>query len=171
MKLLPKKWFGKGQGEEHGLARHGDGGFARLRHEMDRAFDRMWREFDRGGWDRGWKEAGPLMETTEWPAVDMAEDDKAVTLRVDVPGLGPDDVNVEVSGNLLTIRGSRSDEWSENKGGLHRRERRSGSFVRTVTLPSYVDAEKIEARYDKGVMTVSIPKLPGHGPKHIPVKE
>jgi HSP20 family protein len=164
MKLLPKKWFGKG--EEHGLARHGNGGLARFRHEMDRAFDRMWREFD-----RGWKHTGPLAETMEWPALDMAEDDKAVTLRADVPGLGPENVNVEVSGNLLTIRGSRSDEWSENKGGLHRRERRSGSFVRTVTLPSYVDAEKIEARYDKGVMTVSIPKLPGHGAKRIPVKE
>ncbi len=142
-----------------------ESGLSRLRHEMDRVFDRVLREFDRDPWSM----PSALGSLSDWPAMDMAEDDKSVTLRVDIPGLDARDVDVEVSGNLLTVRGQRDDEWSDTKGGVHRRERRSGSFARTVTLPSYADAEKVEARYDKGTLTLTVPKIPGKGPKRVSV--
>lgn len=111
-----------------------------------------------------WPQAGGW---TEWPAIDVAEDEKAITVRADVPGLEPADLDVEVSGNLLTLRGKREDEWSESKAGVYRQERRSGSFARTISLPTYVQADKIEARYDKGTVTVTLPKQPGQGPKRV----
>jgi HSP20 family protein len=157
MRML-QKWFKRD--DEHGPQRHrGDDRLSRFREEMDRAFDRVL-----GGFEH------PLSMMHEWPALDMAEDDKAVTLRVDVPGLKPEDLNVEVSGNVLTISGSREDEWKEEKRGVLRQERVSGSFTRSVTLPSYVKTDQVEAKYDKGTMTITIPKVPGQGPKRIDVK-
>jgi len=105
-----------------------------------------------------------------WPAIDMKEDDKAITLRVDVPGINPKDITVDVSGNLLTLGGSRQDEKKSEKGGILRQERHEGSFLRTITLPSYVDPTKIEAKCEKGVLTVTATKVPGAGPKRVPVK-
>ena len=141
----------------------GDRGLSRLHDELESTFERLWREFGRGEF--------PLMgrPAAEWPAIDVAEDEKAVTVRADVPGMEAKDLDVEVSGNQLTIRGHREDEWSKTEGGIHRQERRSGSFSRTVSLPAYVDASKIEARYDKGTLTVVAPKTRGQGPKRVQV--
>lgn len=105
-----------------------------------------------------------------WPAIDMNEDDKAVTLNVDLPGVNPKDIEVNVSGSQLTIRGSREEEKKSKTGGVWRQERHEGSFLRSVTLPSYVDPGKIEARYEKGVLTVAVAQTPGAGPKRVPVK-
>jgi HSP20 family protein len=151
-----------------------------LREQIDRAFDRVWRDFDRvwrdferDPWSALARLPEPMgltgMTVWNWPAVDVGEDDKAVTIRVDVPGLDEKDLDIELSGNLLTIRGSREDEWSESRWGVRRRERVSGSFVRTISLPSYVDADKIQARYDKGTLTITVPKLPGQGPRRVPI--
>lgn len=161
MQLLPKKWLKK-NGESGVMQSGGDRGLSRFRDEMDRAFDRVWRQFDRDPFSA-------LTDASNWPSLDMAEDEKSVMLRADVPGLGPEDVTVEVSGNVLTIRGSRKDEWSEEKHGVHRRERTFGSFSRTVTLPTYVDADRIEAKYEKGILRITIPKVPGKGPKRVKV--
>jgi HSP20 family protein len=89
---------------------------------------------------------------------------------VDVPGINAKDIEVDVSGNLLTVRGSREEEKKSKTGGVWRHERHSGSFLRTVTLPTYVDSAKVEAKYDKGVLTITAPKIPGAGPKRVPVK-
>src|SRR5256885_13368708 len=90
----------------------------KLGREIGKTWDRMWRNFDRDPWEglgmlssrlgelwRPWQEG-----LSQWPAIDMAEDDKTLTLRVDAPGLNEKDLNGEVSGNLLTIRGQRQDE-------------------------------------------------------------
>jgi HSP20 family protein len=100
--------------------------------------------------------------------MDVSEDDKAVTYRVDLPGLGPKDVEVEVSGDRLSIRGTRREERSD--GGRERRERFVRSFSRTATLPPYADGEKAEASYDRGVLTVTAPEAPGRGPRRVAVK-
>ena len=113
---------------------------------------------------------GDVPDLVPWPAMDVAEDDKGVTLRVDLPGMAAKEVDVEVSGNQLTVRGSREEESKEEKGGYRRHERRTGSFSRTVTLPPYVDTAKVDAKYDKGVLTVTAPKVPGAGPKRVTVK-
>jgi len=111
-----------------------------------------------------------LSDLPNWPAVDVSEDDHTVTVRCDVTGLDAGDLDVQVSGNLLTVSGSRQDEWSDKKHGLRRQERVSGTFSRTIPLPSYVDAEKVEARYDKGTLTVNVPKIAGKGPRRVTVK-
>ena len=137
-----------------------------FRREVERALDRAWGAFE--GARLG---AFGGLDVPEWPAMDVSEDDKAMTFRVDVPGLGPRDVNIEVSGNVLSIHGQRTEERSEGGGGGRtRRERFTGSFARAVTLPPGVDGEKVEASYDKGVLTVTAPKVPGKGPRRVAVK-
>ena len=131
----------------------------RFRHDMNAAFERMWRDMQ-----ISW----PKTAIT-WPAIDIDEDEKFLRVKVDTPGVNARDVNVEVSGNLLTIRGARESQHSETKGSVHHQERISGSFYRTIPLPGYVDASKIEARYDKGVLNIQIPKVPGQGPRRISI--
>jgi HSP20 family protein len=131
--------------------------------EIDRKIEQLWRAMELGPW-------AALSKLSLWPAIDEAEDPQGITLRVDVPGLGPEDVDVEVSGNLLTIRGSREEKSEEKQGGFRRHERRVGSFCRTVTLPPYVSADKVEATYDKGILTIRAPRIPGEGPKRVTVK-
>lgn len=174
-----KKWRKQPEpgNEPNTLVKHrptgGDGGglarFRDFREQIDRTFDRVWREFDRDPWSALSTLPNQLGGLSNWPAVDMAEDDNTVTLRVDVPGLDQKELDVEVSGNLLTIRGQRQDEWTDKQGGVRRRERVSGSFARTITLPSYADGEKVEASYNKGTLTINIPKVPGQGPKRVRV--
>ena len=86
-----------------------------------------------------------------------------------VPGLDEDDLEVHVSGRQLTIHGSRTDEWDDSRHGLRRRERVSGSFTRTITQPPYADTQNIEARYEKGTLHITVPKLPGHAPRRVKV--
>ena len=139
-----------------------------FRREIERALDRAWGAFE--GARLG---AFGGLDMPEWPAMDVSEDDKTVTFRLDVPGLGPKDVDIEVSGDVLTVRGTRSEEHSDaarGGNGRTRQERFTGSFARTVTLPPGVDGDKVEASYDKGVLTVTAPKAPGKGPKRVPVK-
>jgi len=178
MNFLKRKNTDEGggrRGRDSGLARRDspgrdNWGLNRFRDEMDRAFDRVWREFDRDDpWPAMSNVPGTFGSLTDWPAIDVAEDDKALTLRADLPGLDPKDVEVEVSGNLLTIRGERETERSDAKAGIRRRERRFGSFARTLPLPDYLDADKVEARYDRGTMTITVPKVAGKGPKRVNV--
>lgn len=141
---------------------------SRFQDEVDRLFERAWHDFGRFG-QEPWSIPSALSEFSDWPAVDTAENEKNYALRVDVPGIDPKDVELEVSGNLLTVRGSRQDEWSDNQRGVIRRERRSGSFLRSLPLPEYVDPEKLEARYENGRLTITAPKVPGKGPRRVPV--
>ena len=157
---LVKKASGNGNGN---LARRSSEPLTALQRKIDQAFDGIRRMFEEGI-------TPDLGVFARWPALDVSEDDKAVTLRADVPGLDAKDLDVQVSGNALTIRGSREEEKKEEKAGYRSHERRSGSFSRTVKLPSYADAGKIDARYDKGVLTVTVPKIPGQGSKRVTVK-
>jgi HSP20 family protein len=135
-----------------------------FRREIERAFDRALGAFE--GARLG---AIGAFDIPEWPALDVTEDEKTVMYRVDVPGLGPKDVDVEVSGDRLSIRGKRTEEHAEGDGSS-RRERFFGSFSRTLILPPDVDAGKLEATYDKGVLTVAAPKVPGKGFRRVAVK-
>jgi HSP20 family protein len=92
------------------------------------------------------------------PAVDLVEDDEHYVLTADLPGVAEQDVNVEVEGRILTVSGERRSEHQERKDGYRRVERASGRFVRTLRLPQGVDADGIEARFDNGVLEVTIPK-------------
>lgn len=175
MSLL-KKWH-KNEGKEGALAPgqmpqakgsvDKDWGLSALRRQIDRTFDRVWR--DLGGRELGFHTPRAISPLADWPSIDVAEDDKAVTIRADVPGLDAKDLDLQVFGNQLTIRGSRQDEWTENQSGVQRRERVSGSFVRTITLPSYVDVTNVQARCERGSLTITAPKQPGQSSKKVQV--
>ena len=92
------------------------------------------------------------------PATDLIESDSHYILRADLPGLSEDDVNVELDGNVLTVSGERRSSSEDRKAGYYRVERSYGSFRRAVRLPEGVDAEAINATFDKGVLEITVPK-------------
>lgn len=95
----------------------------------------------------------------EWsPAVDIFEEDDKIVVRADLPDMKEEDLEVNVEDDTLTLRGERKFEHESKKDNFHRIERTYGSFSRSFTLPETVDAEKIAARYDKGVLEVTLPK-------------
>ncbi|MEZ4293609.1 MAG: Hsp20/alpha crystallin family protein [Polyangiaceae bacterium] len=105
------------------------------------------------------------------PAVDVYEDDDAIRVQAELPGVRPEDVQVQVEENqILTIRGERKQEREEKGEGYQRVERAYGSFHRSFTLPSGVNADKIEAEMSDGVLYVRLPKKPVPEPKRISVR-
>lgn len=104
------------------------------------------------------------------PAVDVYEDEQKVALKLEVPGIRPEELDIRVEGRTLTVRGERKLESEEKEENFHRIERRYGSFVRSFTLPSTVDTESVEAQCADGVLTISLTKKPEAKPKQITVK-
>ena len=103
------------------------------------------------------------------PPVDIYEDEQAVTLKVEVPGLDPKDVDVRVENNTLSIQGERKFEKEEKEENFHRIERRYGSFMRSFTLPSSVDTNSVKADYENGVLKIQLAKRAEAKPKQIKV--
>jgi len=133
--------------------------------ELKREIDRIWDEFvGRVPFPERW-------EKFEWaPAVDVSETDEAVVVRADVPGLAPEDLEINLSGNLLTIKGEKKQEREEKKENFYRMERVYGSFVRSIELPAEVEAEKVEAVYKNGVLKIVLPKKAEAKGKAIKIK-
>jgi HSP20 family protein len=104
------------------------------------------------------------------PSLDLSETDAAVEVRMDLPGIKPADIDIQINGNLLTVSGERKEEKEEKGKTFHRVERRSGSFSRSVTLPCAVLEAKVDAKYDKGVLSISMPKAEEAKAHRIPVK-
>ena len=103
------------------------------------------------------------------PPVDIYEDEQNVTLKVEVPGLDPKDVDVRVENNTLTIRGERKFEKDEKEENFHRVERHYGAFVRSFTLPNTVDTDNVKAEYDNGVLKIQLAKRAEAKPKQIKI--
>lgn len=104
------------------------------------------------------------------PAVDVYEDAQKLQLKLEVPGIRPEDLDIRVEGRTLTVRGERKFESEEKEENFHRIERRYGSFVRSFTLPATVDTDSIDAQTADGVLTISLAKKPEAKPKQITVK-
>ena len=104
------------------------------------------------------------------PALNLAEHEGGYEVTVDLPGLQPEDVSVEVHDNQLTIAGKRESEHQEEGKTFHRVERRYGEFRRVIALPVAVDESKITARYDHGVLRVALPKSEKLKPTRIAVQ-
>jgi HSP20 family protein len=105
-----------------------------------------------------------LREPMTWTlALDVAEKDNAYIVKASLPGVNPDDIDISITDNVLTIRG-------ETKVEYHLRERRYGSFSRSISLPAPVNADAVEASYENGVLTLHIPKAPEAQPRKIAVK-
>jgi HSP20 family protein len=103
------------------------------------------------------------------PPVDVYEDEHNVVLKVEVPGIDEKDIDVRVENNVLTVHGERKVEKEEKEENFRRVERQYGSFTRTFTVPSTVDAERIQADYDKGILKIVLPKKAEAKPKSIKV--
>ena len=119
--------------------------------------EQMESEMDR--WMRG---ALPTFEAAEeigWiPSVDLVDADGEFTLTAELPGVEPDDVEVDVEGGVLTIKGEKKEERKEETKTRRLVERSYGSFERTFNLPRSVDPEKVKAQFENGVLTVHLPK-------------
>ena len=103
------------------------------------------------------------------PAVDVYEDEHKVALKLEIPGVNQDDVDIRVENNTLTVRGERKFEKEEKEENFHRIERRYGSFVRSFTLPNTIDTENIHASYENGILKLDLAKRAEAKPKQIKV--
>lgn len=109
-------------------------------------------------------------ETKAWtPAVDISEDEHRYLIRADLPGVEPKDIDVNLEGDELTLRGERKEEKEEKGKNWQRTERFHGEFYRRFRLPESADPEHIEAHSDKGVLEIVIPKQPKTQPRKIAV--
>ncbi len=104
------------------------------------------------------------------PAVDIVEKENAYLVKAEVPGLAPNDIDVQVENDVLTVRGERKTENQEERGGYRRVERSYGSFARSFTLPKGTQVDAIEAQVEHGVLTVTIPKVAAPTPRKVEVK-
>jgi HSP20 family protein len=131
-----------------------------IQREMNRMFD---------GFFRGTNDEDYAISS--WtPAVDIAEHDDEYLVKVELPGVNKDEVKLTLENNILTIRGEKKQEKETKKENYHRVERSYGSFQRSFTLPAAVKADKIDASYKDGILTVSLPKAEEAKPKQIEVK-
>jgi HSP20 family protein len=113
---------------------------------------------------------GDLPSRVTAPSLDLSETDDSLQVRMDMPGIKADDVNIEVTGNTLRVTGERKEEKEEKGKTYHRVERRYGKFARALSLPCAVKEDKIEAECRDGVLTVTLPKTEPSRTKKIKVK-
>jgi HSP20 family protein len=138
--------------------------FERLRSEIDRLFD----DFGAGPWRSAFRRAVFDVEPfwrgeISWgkvPAVDIAETAKGYEITAELPGIDEKNVEVKFADGMLTIKGEKKDEKEEKKENYYLSERSYGSFQRSFRVPDGVDADKVEAAFKNGVLTVTLPKTP-----------
>jgi HSP20 family protein len=148
--------------------------FESLRREVDRLFDDF-RPFD---WRLPSKVLGfevPRISRAEWqvtPAMDLVEKDDVYEITAELPGLSEKNVGIKLSNHTLTIKGEKSEEKEDKRKDYYLSERRYGSFQRSFQLPDGVDADKIDAHFANGVLSVKLPKTADakKGEKTIAVK-
>jgi HSP20 family protein len=120
--------------------------------------------------DRFFARNGIERESSWKPAVDIYEDNDGVQVKADLAGVKPEDIKVNVESNVLTISGERKLEKADTRDGYQRVERLHGSFSRSFALTDEVSAEDIDAKYDSGVLTVSLKKRPAAKRREIEIK-
>jgi len=130
-----------------------------LRHEIDRLFEAPWSELAHGSQLlSGWT-----------PALDVYEDKDNVYVKVEVPGMKKEDIDISLHDGSLSISGERKTEQKHEDSEVYRSERFFGRFQRTVTLPTAVASDKVKAQYKDGILTVTLPKTEEAKPKHIDI--
>lgn len=129
-----------------------------LRNEMDRLISERFAR-----WSKTMRPGMPI-------SLDMYEKNGSLIIETDLPGLKAEDIQINVSGNSLTIRGEFKSEDEDERGNVYYLERQVGKFQRTVTLPENIDTDRVEAFFDDGVLKLSLPKSGMTHPKKISVK-
>ena len=137
----------------------GYGRMTDLRDEIDRLFESPLTEWARGSnLLSGWT-----------PALDIYEDEDNLFVKVELPGMKREEIDVSIHEGSLSISGERKSEQTHEDADVYRAERFFGRFQRTVTLPTPVAAEKVKAQYKDGILTITLPKTEESKPKHIDV--
>jgi len=158
--LIP--WRSKNRSRAGGSER-GQRSRATLRDDVEGMFDRFWRDPWGTSLSALASRAGVL------PRLDLSESDNEITVRAELPGVKPEDIHVEVTGNVLRLSGEKTEEHSEQSGDTRWSECQYGSFSRMVQLPTAVDADKVDAAFKDGVLTITLPKHPEARPKRVEV--
>jgi HSP20 family protein len=134
------------------------GGIARLNRMLDEAF---------GGW-MGMEPTRGGSVVSDWlPACDITEDDRSIRLQLELPGVKPEDIRLSIEDNVLSVRGEKRQVAEERNERVHRYERSYGAFERTFTLPSSADTGNIDANFENGILTVTVPKSERAKPREI----
>lgn len=133
--------------------------FQQVRDEVETLWNQLTGERT-GGW----------LAQLNVPPLDLSETPTSVEVRFDLPGFKADEINVQLSNNVLTVSGERHEERKEQSETFHRIERRTGSFSRSVALPARVAEEKVDAQYRDGVLTISMAKTEEAKGRKIKVK-
>lgn len=126
--------------------------FTFFRDEINRLFDNFFKGFDIEPFERRF--------ATFSPSIDISETDKEIIISAELPGMEDKDIDVSLSKDTLTIKGEKKEEKEEKAKNYYRMERSYGSFCRTIPLPAEIDADKVEAEFKKGVLTIKLPKTP-----------
>jgi HSP20 family protein len=134
--------------------------------DMRRMHDSLDRMFDRA------LMGSPLAEDLSFGSmpIDLYETDEDVIVKAAAPGMKPEDLEISITGDRLNIRGELSEEHEDKQAKYYLRERRYGSFSRSVSLPASVDGNKADAEFENGILTLKIPKKEEAKPKTITVK-
>ena len=127
-----------------------------LQREMNRLFDSTNR--------------GRVLTAPSYPAINIWTNDDEQLITAEMPGVHPDDINIDVIADALSISGERKPDEVANEANYHRRERGYGSFSRTIQLPFMVDTNKVEANFKNGVLMISLPRAEVDKPKKITIK-
>lgn len=133
--------------------------FEAFRSEMDRIFDNF---FARGlpGIPRTTGLLSRGEDAQFAPSVDVRENEKEIVIEAELPGMSEDDISVEMRDDVLTIKGEKKFEEEKKDENYYMMERRYGSFQRSLRVPETIDSDRIEAKFDKGVLSVHLPKRP-----------
>jgi len=127
-----------------------------LQHEMNRLFDASSK--------------GQVFSSPSYPAVNIWTNDDGQVISAEMPGVQPEDINIDVTGDALSISGERKPDEVAKEAHYHRRERSYGSFSRTIQLPFMVDTNKVEANFENGVLVIRLPRAEADRPKKITIK-
>ena len=130
--------------------------FQSFRTEMDRLFDSFLGGVPSLSSLRQGFPSGQMMT----PTLDVKENEKEIVVKADLPGMDEKDINLTVHNGVLSLRGEKKSEHTDERENYHVMERSYGSFQRSIRLPETIDEDKAEARFDKGVLTITLPKRP-----------
>jgi HSP20 family protein len=130
-----------------------------LQHRLDSIFEEL-----------GWQPEGDVQKSSFVPAVDVFEDAQKVVVKIDVPGIRQEDLDIRLENQTLTVKGEKKSETQAQKANFHRIERSHGSFTRTFTIPQTVDTESVKANYDAGVLTITLGKKAEAKPKQVVIE-
>lgn len=127
---------------------------AALQRDINHVFEDFWQGVE-NGWNGRTNAVGMF-----GPSTDVSESDESIEVTIELPGMSEDDIDISLSGGAMTIRGEKKVEHEEKRKGVYMSERSYGAFYRTIPLPPGVDTDTAEARFKRGVLTVTLPKSP-----------